>query len=116
MVFDILIRNGLIIDGTGNSGFRANVYINNGTISKISRLNIGETDNIIDATGLVVSPGFIDIHQHSDHTLFAGSKCGSYIHQGVTTASVGNCGLSLAPLSDEHRNEIMKYYEAFTFN
>ena len=54
MVFDIVIRNGLIIDGAGNLGFHANVYISNGKISKVSRRDLGEADNVIDATGLVV--------------------------------------------------------------
>lgn len=115
MGFDVVIRNGLVIDGAGNPGFKADVYISNGRVSKVSRTDLGKADNIIDATGLVVAPGFIDIHQHSDHTLFAGPRCESYIHQGVTTAGVGNCGLSLAPLSDEHKKEIMRYCESFTF-
>jgi len=115
MGFDIVIRNGLVIDGAGNPGFKANVYIDDGKISKISRTALGEADNIIDAAGLVVAPGFIDIHQHSDHTLFAGPRCESFIHQGVTTASVGNCGLSMAPLGDEYKKDIIRYNEAFTF-
>jgi len=113
--FDIAIRNGLVVDGTGNPGFKGSVYIDKGRVSKISRTELGGADNVIDATGLVVSPGFVDIHQHSDHTLFANLRCESYIHQGVTTASVGNCGLSMAPLGDKYRKEIIKYNKAFTF-
>jgi len=113
--FDLAIGNGLIIDGAGNPVFKGNIYINNGRISKISRTELGQADKVIDASELVVAPGFIDIHQHSDQTLFGNPRCESYIHQGVTTACVGNCGLSMAPLSDKYRKEIIRYNEAFTF-
>ena len=115
MGFDAIIKNGLAIDGAGNPGFKANIYIKDGKIVKISRTGLGEADKIIDASGLVVAPGFIDIHQHSDQTLYGNSRLESYIHQGVTTAAVGNCGLSMAPLDDEYRREIIRYNEAFTF-
>ena len=115
MGFDVAIRNGLIIDGAGNPGFKGNIYISEGRIAKVSRIELGGADTVIDATKLVAAPGFVDIHQHSDLTLFANSRCESYIHQGVTTASVGNCGLSLAPLGDKYRKDIARYNEAFTF-
>ena len=69
MIFNLAIKNGLIFDGSGNPGFKANVYINNGKIIKISRAELGDADRVIEANGLAVTPGFIDIHQHSDHTL-----------------------------------------------
>lgn len=114
MVFDLVIKNGFVVDGSGNPGFKANVYVNEGRISMVNRTELGKGDKIIDASGLVVAPGFIDIHQHSDHTLFVGPRCESYIHQGVTTAGMGNCGLSLAPLGDEYQDEISRYNESFT--
>jgi N-acyl-D-amino-acid deacylase len=113
--YELAIRNGVVIDGAGNPGFRTNVYIKDGRIARISRGDSGGADKIIDAAGLVVSPGFIDIHQHSDHTLYGNTRCESFIHQGVTTAAVGNCGLSMAPISDRHREEIIRYNEAFTY-
>jgi len=112
--FDIAITNGVVIDGSGNPGFKSNVYINEGRISKISRTELGKADEVIDVKGMVVAPGFVDIHQHSDHTLYGGPRCESYINQGVTTACVGNCGLSMAPLGDRYKKEIIKYNEAFT--
>jgi len=114
MNFDLMIRNGIIFDGSGNPGFKSDIYVSDGKIVKITRLNVEKADEIIDAKGFVVAPGFIDIHQHSDFTLFGCPKCDSYIHQGVTTISVGNCGLSPAPLSDEYKEDLKRYYESFT--
>ncbi len=114
MNFDLVIKNGTVFDGSGNPGFKSNIYINNGKIDKITRLNIGTADETINAKGLVVAPGFIDIHQHSDYTIFGVPKCDSYIHQGVTTITVGHCGLSLAPISGEYKEALKRYNEAFT--
>ena len=114
--FDIIVRDGFIFDGSGNPGFKADLCVKDGKIVKIGRAVLGSADRVIDAEGLVVAPGFIDIHQHSDHTLFSIPKCESFIHQGVTTVGVGNCGLSIAPLSEKYRKEIIRYYESFTFN
>ena len=102
------------MDGTGSPGFWANVYVNEGKISKVSRTELGKADEVLDARGMVVAPGFIDIHQHGDHTLFGGPRCESFIHQGITTACVGNCGLSMAPLGDEFRDDIIRFNKAFT--
>jgi len=114
MNFDLVIKNGIISDGSGNPSFKSDIYVNDGKIAKITRLNVGKADEIIDAKGFVVTPGFIDIHQHSDFTLFGCPKCDSYIHQGVTTISIGNCGLSPAPLSDDYKEDLKLYYESFT--
>ena len=114
MSFEKAIINGLVMDGTGSPGFWANVYVNEGKISKISRTELGKGDEILDARGMVVAPGFVDIHQHADHTMFESPRCESFIHQGITTACVGNCGLSMAPLGDEFRDDIIRYNEAFT--
>ncbi|KON29568.1 hypothetical protein AC480_02940 [miscellaneous Crenarchaeota group archaeon SMTZ1-55] len=114
MVYDLAVINGQVVDGAGNPGYQANIYVEDGRISKICRTKLG-AETVLDAKGLIVAPGFIDIHQHSDYTVFANPSCDSYIHQGVTTANVGNCGLSLAPLTDEHRDDIIKFNEAFTF-
>jgi N-acyl-D-amino-acid deacylase len=116
MTYDLIIKNGTVFDGSGNPGFKSNIYINDGKIERISRLNLGNADEKIDATDLVVSPGFIDIHQHSDYTIFGVPKCDSYIHQGVTTVTVGHCGLTLAPISDEYKEDIKRYNDAFTID
>jgi N-acyl-D-amino-acid deacylase len=96
-MFDILVKNGLVIDGTGNPWFKADVGVSNGKIVAISRRINAKTERVLDVKGLVVSPGFIDIHTHSDLTLLINPRAESKIRQGVTTEVVGNCGLSAAP-------------------
>lgn len=101
MVFDILIKGGRVIDGTGNPWFRADVAIEEGRIVEICHYGSAHADQVIDVTGLVVSPGFIDIHSHSDWPLVANPKAESKIRQGVTLEVIGNCGNSAAPLKGE---------------
>jgi N-acyl-D-amino-acid deacylase len=98
---DLAIENGLIVDGSGSPWYRANLSIKNDVIAAISRLKIKEARQVIDAKGHVISPGFIDMHSHSDLTLMAGADAESKIRQGVTTEVIGNCGESAAPLEGE---------------
>ena len=104
MTFDLAIRNGFVIDGTGNPWFRADVGISGGKIEKVGRLNAVKTERVFDARGLVVSPGFIDIHSHSDLALLINPRAESKIRQGVTTEVIGNCGTSPAPVNKETLN------------
>ncbi|MDP3935265.1 MAG: amidohydrolase family protein [Candidatus Giovannonibacteria bacterium] len=100
MAFSILIKNGTILDGSGAEPYAADLGISAGRIEKIGNL-AGETaERIIDATNLYVTPGFIDITNHSDvyGTLFSVPSQESLLRQGVTTILVGNCGESLAPV------------------
>ncbi|MHA1740104.1 MAG: N-acyl-D-amino-acid deacylase family protein [Candidatus Heimdallarchaeota archaeon] len=102
MTFDIIIKNGKIIDGTGNPGFFADIGINNGRITFIGSLDEkAKAEQILDAKGLVVSPGFIDIHSHSDYTIPFDPMAESTIKQGITTMVVGMCGAALAPVNPE---------------
>jgi N-acyl-D-amino-acid deacylase len=98
---DIAIENGLVVDGTGNPWYQANLAVKNGRIATISPLPIKDARQTIDAKGLIVSPGFIDMHSHSDFALLAGAQAESKIRQGVTTEVIGNCGVSAAPLEGE---------------
>lgn len=98
---DLIIRNGMVVDGTGNPWFRADVGIKNGRIATVGRLHDLGPTRVIDARGMVVSPGFIDIHNHSDTSVLVRPTCDSHIMQGVTTMLVGNCGGSAAPLPEE---------------
>lgn len=93
--FDIVIRHGRIVDGTGNPWFRGDVAITNGHIAKVGQV-AGKGDVEIDATGLVVAPGFIDIHSHSDLKLLQDGHAQSKIRQGVTTEILGE-GNSAGP-------------------
>ncbi|MEM2136677.1 MAG: D-aminoacylase [Candidatus Methanomethylicia archaeon] len=99
--FDIAILNGIIVDGSGNPWFKANIAIKDGKISSISKHSIFKAEKIVDASGLIVSPGFIDIHSHSDVTLLADPLAESKVMQGVTLEVVGNCGSSAAPVYGE---------------
>lgn len=101
MPFETLIKNGLVIDGAGNPWFKADVGILQGKIAKVGRLSGAKAEKVIDARSSVVSPGFIDIHTHSDLSLLINPRGESKIRQGVTTEVIGNCGISPAPLRKE---------------
>jgi N-acyl-D-amino-acid deacylase len=94
---DILIRGAHVIDGSGMPGRSADVAIRDGRISAVTSATGRQAHRVIDATGLVAAPGFIDIHTHSDFTLPLNPRAESKIRQGVTTEVVGNCGFSTAP-------------------
>jgi N-acyl-D-amino-acid deacylase len=102
MMFDLVVKGGQVVDGTGNPFFRADVAIQGGKIAKVGRVGPNEAERSVDATGLVVTPGFIDIHSHSDLTVLINPKLESSVRQGVTTEVVGNCGFSCAPITDDH--------------
>lgn len=97
MDHDIIIRGGRLLDGTGAAATPGDVAIRNGRISAIGANPNGRTAKIIDARGLVVAPGFIDIKTHSDFTLPINPKAESKVRQGVTTEIIGHCGYSVAP-------------------
>jgi N-acyl-D-amino-acid deacylase len=97
---DILIKSGLIFDGTGSEPFKADVGISGDKIAFISRKSKvwQRVERVIEAEGLAVAPGFIDTHAHSEFTLLADPRAEGKICQGITTEINGNCGLSAAPL------------------
>jgi len=101
-----LIRNGRVVDGTGSPWFRGDVAFSSGKITRVGNLNPEDFDEVIDAGGLVVSPGIIDIHSHSDFSLLMNPEADSFIRQGVTTVFNGNCGMSAAPLNEEAKEHI----------
>jgi N-acyl-D-amino-acid deacylase len=98
--YDLIIKKGLIVDGTGNPWFKADVGVRDGMIAKIGKLNSANSAKTIDAQGLIVSPGFIDIHNHSGPGLLVLPKGENYVRQGVTTVFIGQCGGSAAPSKD----------------
>ena len=104
MALDVLIRGGWVADGTGSSPFLGDVAIEGGRVAEVGRLPAEATAHrVIDATGKVVCPGFVDPHSHSDFSLLANPTAESTIRQGVTTEVVGNCGWSYAPVTDASR-------------
>lgn len=97
--FDLLIRNGLVVDGTGGPAYRADVGVAGDRIATIGDLSTSRGETEIDAKGRAVAPGFIDVHTHDDLALFATPDMDFKVSQGVTTVVAGNCGISLAPLT-----------------
>jgi len=94
VLHDLIFKNGFVIDGTGAPWFKADVGIKDGRIVQVGRLPSSTADRVINATGLVVCPGFIDMHTHSDSTFLRFPKCESRIYQGITTDVACNCGTS----------------------
>jgi N-acyl-D-amino-acid deacylase len=101
-MFDIIIKNGTVVDGSGKAGYQADVAVSKNKISKIGDLKQAKAKIEIDAAGKIVSPGFVDIHNHSDShwRIFLDPQLPSLLYQGITTIIGGNCGASIAPLTD----------------
>ena len=96
---DLLIRGGLVVDGTGSPGVRADVAITDGRITDVGDVAGRHATRMIDARDRVVAPGFIDVHSHSDNSVFVNDAFESALHMGVTLVVCGNCGASSAPVS-----------------
>ena len=105
--FDIIIKDGVIVDGTGNPWFKSDIGITNERIENIGTIE-ASAHRIIKARGLVVSPGFIDTHSHSDLALLQNPFSEAKIRQGVTTEVLGQDGLSVAPVNDESKPILKK--------
>jgi N-acyl-D-aspartate/D-glutamate deacylase len=99
-MFDLLIAGGTAVDGTGRRAVRADVAVSDGRIEAMGRLAGSGAMRVMDASGLVVAPGFVDMHSHSDFTLLVDPRAQSQIFQGVTTEVVGNCGHGCAPVTE----------------
>ena len=129
---DMLIRNGMIVDGSGSEGFRGTVHIVGDRIKAVVPSNSSQVDDIdgaevgadIDAEGLVVAPGFIDCHSHFDWVLpldYHQKFLFPLIEQGITTVVTGNCGFSPAPVNEDSKNLVREFSdilvaEPFSYN
>lgn len=111
-MYDVIIENGEIVDGSGGEPYIADVGVKDGLIVAISRLEGHEARERFDASGLTVTPGFVDIHCHSDALLFKTPREIGKILQGVTTETIGNCGLSAAPVNPATLDLLQKYTAA----
>jgi N-acyl-D-aspartate/D-glutamate deacylase len=105
--FDTIIRGGVIIDGTRLPRCRDDLGIKEGRVAKIGRLKGHEAKQVIDADGLIVAPGFVDLHTHYDAQLFWDPYCSISSWHGVTSVVIGNCGFGFAPVRPEARERAM---------
>ena len=112
MTFDLLIRHGTVVDGTGRPGVPADVGVRGGRIAAMAPFLEGDAGRDIDASGRTVAPGFIDAHTHSDFTLLSAPGADSKVRQGITTEVVGNCGFSPAPVAPQTL-DLLKEYVGF---
>jgi len=108
-MFDIVIRNGRVVDGTGNPWYYGDVGVSKGRISAIGRMEGADAATVIDADGMAVCPGFIDMHPHADVMLLGEPRHDAKLRQGVTTELLGQDGLSYAPLSPEKLQAVRRY-------
>src|SRR5260370_1312191 len=102
MAYDLLIKNGLVIDGTGSLRRRADVAVKDGRVAEIGRISSGAAKTI-DASDLIVAPGFVDPHTHYDGQIWWDPLVSCSSWHGVTTVLMGNCGVGIAPCKPEVR-------------
>ncbi len=116
-MFDLTITGATVMDGSGGKPYRADVGIKGPRIEAVGDLAGAEAARRLDASGRVVCPGFIDVHSHADLTMFrddAAELLLPLVRQGITTFVGGNCGMALAPITDENREGLKTYLEVFT--
>src|SRR4029077_20891020 len=114
MAYDLLIKNGRVVDGSGTPGFHGDVGVRNGKIAEIGKLR-GAATRTIDADGLVIAPGFLDTHCHYDAQVTWDPLCSDACYHGATSVIISNCSLALAPVrrgSEGRLMEFLSYVEA----
>lgn len=104
--FDLVVQNSRIIDGSGNPWYRADIGVSGGRILEISRTPLDGAERRIDADGLVVAPGFINVHSHSDGSILSQNNAENCLSMGLVTEVVGSCGTSAAPITEGFRDDL----------
>ncbi|MDF2989561.1 MAG: N-acyl-D-amino acid deacylase [Microbacterium sp.] len=115
-MLDVLIRGGQLIDGTGRGTRVADVGILGDRIALVGTAGPATAREVVDATGMLVTPGLIDPHSHSDWSILGNRDALSTIHQGVTTEVVGNCGVTYAPIADRDRDATRAALAAYGYD
>jgi len=105
--FDLIVKDGIVVDGTQSQRYRADVGVRDGRIAAIGRLQASQTRRVLDASGMIVAPGFIDLHTHYDAQLFWDPYLTLSGWHGVTSVVIGNCGFGFAPIVPELRERSM---------
>ena len=116
-MYDIILEDARVVDGSGKEPYRADIGIKGDLVESIGDLKEAEAKSRVDTGGRVVCPGFVDVHSHADLTMFredAAELLQPLVRQGITTFVGGNCGMSLAPVTDENREGLKTYLEVFT--
>lgn len=107
-MIDVLIKNGVIVDGLNTPRYRGDIAIKGDRIADIGDFEAGKAERVLDATGRVVLPGFIDMHSHADLSLLVAPEGESLVRQGITTIVGGQCGISPAPMTRANKKETMR--------
>src|SRR6266566_203286 len=105
--YDTILKGGTIIDGLKNGRFVGDIGIKQGRIAAIGGLDAGDGAQVLDASGLIVAPGFVDLHTHYDSQVFWDPWCSISSWHGVTSVAIGNCGFGFAPCRQEDRERAM---------
>ncbi len=100
-MYDCILKNGIVVDGTGAAPYKANVALFRGNIAFVGSEMISRAKNIIDLNGRFVAPGFIDMHSHTEFEILKDRSASAMIGQGITTSITGNCGIGVFPYSSE---------------
>lgn len=114
-MFDLLIRDALVLDGMGEDAYPASIGVRDGKIEAVGALTDARAGEVIDAAGLYAAPGFIDTHSHSDIVLLFEHRGVNMLSQGITTQIAGNCGDSIAPLTDAALADMKSFLPAETY-
>src|SRR5215207_7213076 len=107
MLYDLVIKGGLVVDGTGMPGIVTDIGIRDGVIARVDCIDATKGREVIEASGLIVAPGFVDLHTHYDAQIFWDPYCTISGWHGVTSVVIGNCGFGFAPVAPEERERMM---------